>query len=526
MFEKVLNSSTNLVLIFDKNFSLSWTNKAYIEFKKQNNIQNLDEFIQIDIIKSDLQNSDEYEFEHCFNKMYFKVKAVRINTDFALIFNHATDNETLYALKYIDSVTQAGNRTLHVKKIEDFYKQRLSKPSLNMLMFGIDFEHFEKIDYFHSYDIGNTVLTNFVKTLKDLSAEDMVFRISGTQLILMYMYDKNDFDTDAYIKKVVDTFAKPIYIDEENSVQLMTNIGAVVLPKDGKDYQEALTNLTLAYQYSEKRHEKVSISFYKEQFGKDIMKDLQIESKLETVIENDQLELYYQPKIDLKDKKIYGFEALLRWNDPKLGQISPIDFIPVAENAGLIVKIGSWVLEKACLQSNIWLKEGKNFKLSVNVSVRQLQDPNFIKILKKIITKTKVNTSFIELEVTESILSENLEEINDLFGQIKNLGLSISLDDFGTGYSSLSYLRNLPIDILKVDRAFVKNMCTHSQDAAIAKTIVTLAKELSLKVIAEGVEEFEQIEFLENMHCDFVQGFYYYKPMCVKDVEEILKNYK
>ncbi len=393
-----------------------------------------------------------------------------------------------------------------------------------MVVYGIDFRHFDKIDYFYNYDVGNKILATFAKELKALTEEDMVFRISGTQLILMIIYKNKNFNIKKFTKKVVNIFKKPIKIDKKNKMQLLTNIGVVIVPKDANSRASLLKNLTLAFEQAQKKYEKVSIEFYSEILGKKVTRDIKLEQKLKHALKNHNLKLYYQPKIDLKSQKIYGFEALLRWEDPELGCISPIDFIPLAEETGQIVKIGKWVLKQACLQCNIWKKKGYDFTISVNVSIRQLQDPNFIKIFKKVFKKTNVDTSMIDLEITESILDENLEEIIDIFNQIKNLGAHISLDDFGTGYSSLSYLRNLPINILKIDKAFINNVCKDPQDAAIAKTIVSLAKILNLKVIAEGTEKKEQIDFLKHIKCDFAQGFYYCKPRDIETIEALIKT--
>ncbi len=530
MFKKTLDFVDDLVLIYDKNLSLLWANKAFYAFKKTHNIQNLDDFFQIDKIKHNLENKDNsYDFNYSFDEVDFDVKSSYIDEDkkdehILVVFSKTVHEKTIYKLTYTDSLTLAGNRELNVKKIYEFYEKRKSNPKLKMLAFGINFRHFEKIDYFYGFDIGDKILRDIAKSLQALSVDDMVFRISGTQLVMMYEYEDDDFDINAYTKKVIDVFKTPICIDETNTIQLFTNIGVVVLPKDGNSKQDVLKNLMLAYEESKKHYEKVSLVFYKDSFSHKAIKDLDIEKKLEEAIHHNHLELFYQPKIHLKSKKIYGFEALIRWRDPIKGLISPADFIPVAEDTGQIVQIGSWVLKQVCLQSNEWQRQGYNFSISLNVSVRQLQDPNFIDIFTNIVNQTGVDTSLIELEITESILSENLEEIVELFTHIKQLGFSISLDDFGTGYSSLSYLRNIPIDILKVDRSFVKNVCNHSQDAAIAKAIVTLANELSLKVIAEGAEDENQVAFLEDIDCHFVQGFYYYKPMDLDNLAKLIEK--
>ncbi len=531
MFKKALDFVDVLVLLYDENLLLTWENKAFTKFKQENIIQNSDEFIQCEQVKAkhDLNPHKPYCFEHYFNDIGFDVKFTCIDEKnipdkFMITCSPKVDEKTLYQLKYIDSISMVGNRELHVKKLSEFYAKQALNPKLNMIAFGINFKNFEKLDYFFGYDVGNEVLRKIAKSLQQLTAHDMVFRISGTQFVLMYEFEDENFDVNAYTKKVVDIFKKPMQITEETSMQLFTSIGVIVVPQDATNNQDFLKHLALAYAESVKRYEKVSMVFYDKNYGKTIIRNLKLERRLEKALSGNHLELFYQPKIKLKDKSIHGFEALLRWRDPELGFVSPLDFISIAEETGQIVQIGAWVLKQVCLQSNEWKKQGFELKISLNVSIRQLQDPNFFNIFTGILNETKVDVSLIELEITESILSDNLQETIDLFNEIRKLGLSISLDDFGTGYSSLSYLRNIPIDVLKIDKAFVDNVCLHDEDAAIAKTIVALAQALSLQVVAEGVEDEEQVLFLEKINCDLVQGYYYYKPLNLKDTQKLLDN--
>ncbi len=529
MFEKILNLSDDLVLLLNDDFSISWSNLAFCEFQKDYEIEKLSDFIAIDNLHYDFKSKDDvYEFEHFFGGAKFKIKLSRTFKNdkfdtFMLICKKIVCEEIIYDLTYIDPITQGGNRQLNIKRIDDFFEQRVKNPNLKMILFGIDFKHFNRIDYFYGYDVGDKVLRYIVKSLESLSPNAMIGRVSGSTIVAKYIYE-DDGDVEVYTKKVTDIFKQPVIIDENTSVNLLAYIGVVILPQDGKDKHEALKNLSIANREAKKHYEQVSLVFFDNKFNLEIDENLHIEKRLNEAIKNEQFELYYQPKIDLESKKIYGFEALLRWNDPEFGNISPMKFIPVSEYTGQIIQIGAWVLRQVCLQSKIWKKQGYNFKTSLNVSIRQLEDPNFINIVKNTINETKADTSLIELEVTESVLCENLEEIIVLLNKIKKLGFTISLDDFGTGYSSLSYLRKIPIDFLKVDRAFMQNICTHTQDAAIAKAIITLAKELSLKVVAEGAEEKGQIQFLENLYCDYVQGFYYYEPMNLNSVNELLKT--
>ncbi len=527
-YQAISELSSELVLFLDTNLSLQWSNKAFSDFEKDNHINQLDQFIPYRLLKQavdNLNNNDEtYTFEFRFAQSSFKAKFSCLNNDnnkpnFVIVCNNYDD--TVHNLTYIDPVTHTGNRAFNIKKIDEFYEQLVLNPDLHMLVLTIDFNNFGRVDYFYGYKAGDKALKDFAQQLQAFDSSNMVARISGSNLTVMRIFEKN-FAIDDYMKQVVAIFDQPIQINDNESISVSTNIGAVILPKDAHNKSDVIKHLDLAYEQATKRYENVSVVFYQDSFGKDNIKRLEIERNLETAIKNDELELYYQPKVDIKTKQIYAFEALLRWHNSEIGFISPLDFIPVAEDSGQIVQLGLWVIEQVCLQCNKWQARGYNFGVSLNISIRQLQDPLCVKSFKEIIHNTGVDTSLLEFEITESILSESLAEITDLFTQIKELGVSISLDDFGTKYSSLSYLTSLPIDILKIDRSFIKDSCESIKDGAIANVIVSLAKELGLKVVAEGVENYDQVSLLEHMDCDYIQGFYYYKPMTVEQVEKLL----
>ncbi len=529
IYKKAFNLSSDLVLFFDKTLSILWMNKAFKAFKKEHDIDELADFVPYNLLRNAfdafLNSHDTYECEFSFRHLYFDVKFSTTEMDddqFMLVCHSTQHKKTIYELTYVDPITKVGNRTFALKELDEFYEQSALNPDLKMLMLCIGFRNFDRIDYFYSHDVGDRILRHFAQDLQSFKAGNKVFRTSGHGLLLFYKFEEDAFDIDAYVQQVVTIFNKPIQIDEENAIQVLTSIGVVVLPKDAKSTAEALINVNLTNDQSKKLYEKVAVQFYQESFSNKNLTNLTIERRLEDAINNNHLELFYQPKINLAKKQIDGFEALLRWHDPDLGWISPDDFISIAEDTGQIVQIGLWVLKQVCLQSNKWQSQGFNFKLSLNVSIRQLQDPNFFRLFTNIVEETGVDTSLIELEVTESILSESLEEITELFTQIKRLGFSISLDDFGTSYSSLSYLRDLPIDILKIDKSFIKHTCDNAKDMAITKTIVTLSKDLQLQVVAEGVETKEQVSLLESLSCDFIQGFYYYKPLDAKKLESLL----
>ena len=241
-------------------------------------------------------------------------------------------------------------------------------------------------------------------------------------------------------------------------------------------------------------------------------------------MENDELDTYYQPQVDLESGKIVGLEALLRWKHVALGSISPAKFIPLAEETGLIVNIGSWVLRQACLQAIAWQNMGlPPIQIGVNLSIKQLEQRDFLSNLQEILQETNFNPHFLELEITEGMMMNHVSEKIALLNQIRELGVKLSIDDFGTGYSSLSYLKNLPIDTIKIDRTFIECITHNDQDRAIVSLLINLSHSLNLVVIAEGAESREQVDLLRSLGCDLIQGYFFHKALPAEDIEDLLR---
>jgi EAL domain-containing protein (putative c-di-GMP-specific phosphodiesterase class I) len=257
------------------------------------------------------------------------------------------------------------------------------------------------------------------------------------------------------------------------------------------------------------------------------LRRLSLENSLRRGLEREEFVLYYQPQISAKTNKLIGIEALVRWQHPELGLVSPLDFIPIAEATGLIVPLGEWILNTACTQNAKWQRAGlPPMRVGVNLSLRQFQQCNLVETISHILTVADLKPQYLELELTESVLMDNTEMTVETLRNLRVLGIKISIDDFGSGYSSLSYLKNLPIDTLKIDRTFVTDFAADSSDAAIVKTIITLAHNLHLNTIAEGVETEEQAILLSDLGCDEMQGYLFSKPLSVKDLESFLSKQK
>jgi EAL domain-containing protein (putative c-di-GMP-specific phosphodiesterase class I) len=297
-------------------------------------------------------------------------------------------------------------------------------------------------------------------------------------------------------------------------------MGITVFPDDGVETSILLKNADTAM-YSAKYNGKAKYSFFNKSMSEVVVRRVEIEKGLRRALQNNELEIYYQPQIDIINNKIKGFEALLRWTSSELGGISPAEFIPVAEQSGLIIPMGDWLIKTVYLQNNLWKSKGYLYDtIAINLSAIQLQNDKFEETLKNIIAETKINPRFVELEITESILMKDFDNSVKLLTEIRDLGINIALDDFGTGYSSLSYLKQLPINTLKIDKSFIDNIVTNERERAIVDGIIQLAQKIDLDVIAEGVETKEQIKLLQSMGCNQIQGYYFSKPLPANEIEE------
>jgi EAL domain-containing protein (putative c-di-GMP-specific phosphodiesterase class I) len=301
-------------------------------------------------------------------------------------------------------------------------------------------------------------------------------------------------------------------------------VGVSIFPEDGLDATTLLKNADAAM-YKAKDDGKNSYQFYKEEMTEKAFERLLMENSLRQALENEEFVVHYQPQVDTITEKIVGMEALVRWNHPSMGLVPPSKFIPLAEETGLIVKLDRWVMKTAMKQITKWNLENLYEKfVSLNLSIKQLEEKDFIEFLQKTLKETKCSPSFIELEITESQIMKDAKKCIQILNSVKELGIAISIDDFGTGYSSLSYLKKFPISKIKIDQSFVKDIPNDEDDIALVKVIISIAKNLNLSTIAEGVETNEQKEFMLKHGCDKIQGYFYSKPICAEKMEELLEK--
>jgi len=385
----------------------------------------------------------------------------------------------------------------------------------------IDLDHFKFINDSLGHHIGDQVLKVIATRLKSCMREnDTVARHGGDEFVVVI-----DHSDEAVISmlmpRLLACVAEPIMVGERE-LQVTCSIGFSLYPIDGLDADTLLKNADAAM-YRAKEQGRNNVQFYTEELNQKIRQRLSMESMLRHALERDEFSLHYQPQVALQTGCVIGVEALIRWTHAPEGVIAPADFIPLAEELGLIVPIGEWVLQTACRQMKTWQDAGlPKISVAVNLSARQFKQKNLVEMIAGVLRETGLAPRYLDIELTESAMMHDVESAVVTLGELKEMGIKLSIDDFGTGYSSLSYLKRFPIDVLKIDQSFVRDITSNADDAAIARSIITLAHSLKLKVIAEGVETKGQMNYLATHHCDVIQGYYYSKPMSAAACEQWL----
>ncbi|QFR49049.1 EAL domain-containing protein [Sulfurimonas lithotrophica] len=421
-------------------------------------------------------------------------------------------------LAHYDTLTQIPNRVLFKDRIEQAIA-KAKRHKNKFALFYIDLDEFKHINDSFGHDMGDEILKVIVLRINTvLRKEDTFARLGGDEftIILEELQDINSITVIA--DKIIDTIKKPIDING-NVFKVSTSIGISIYPKDATDKSNLIKYSDIAM-YKAKSMGKDNYQFYSEDMSNYSYNRIKMKQSLDFALENNEFEVYYQPQINAKTNELSGMEALIRWNHPEDGYIAPLDFLPLAEEIGMIIEIDQWVMKTAMKQMLIWNEQGYNpVILSLNLSIKHLQHENFVSMLKSNLEETGCKPEWIELEVTESHIMSNYEESIAKLKEINKLGIRISMDDFGTGYSSLSHLKLLPIDKLKIDKSFVNDIPEDEEDVAIIKAIIALCKSLDLTVLAEGVETDKQSGFLVENGCSYIQGYLYGKPQSNKDFE-------
>lgn len=432
---------------------------------------------------------------------------------------HKQAEEYMMRLVSHDQLTDLPNRSLFVDRLgQAIFAARRAGTLVGVFLLNLD--NFKDVNSAFSRNIGDRILQVVAERLKEaLRESDTIARFSGDEFAILLDNIKELLNLISVTDKIRQIFAAPICIDE-HEIYISTSIGISVFPDNGGAPNILLQNADLALSHA-KRKGKNTFQFYSPEMEAHALARVSLAAEMHHALQSQTFILHYQPQINLHDETMRGVEALIRWPHPSGKLISPGEFIPIAEETGLIVPLGEWVLHKACQQSRTWVDTHQApLTMAVNISEKQLHKPNFTEIVKRILNETGLPPEQLELELTENIILQNQYIAHDLFFSLKDLGVNLAVDDFGTGYSTLSQLSRLPLDILKIDRSFVSRVIREKKDAVIVAGIMSIARELGLKVIAEGVEEEEQMQFFRTQGCDIIQGFYYSKPVDAQKVVE------
>ena len=433
--------------------------------------------------------------------------------------------EDLAYLSHHDQLTGLANRTMFQIRLT----RALARASRNRQIVGVmfmDLDRFKSISETFGHTVGDLFLKAVAKRLEGCMRDtDTVGRWGGDEFTFILEGISDIQYVTAAAERVVQTMDAPFNL-EGHEVFATTSIGITVYPHDGDD-MDTLTKNADAAMYRAKDRGRNNYQFYAPEMNAKALERLSLESSLRRALERDEFLIYYQPRVDINTGLVVGMEGLLRWNNAELGMVSPDQFIPLAEETGLIAPIGDWVLRSACSQTREWQREGlTSLKVSVNLSARQFRQKDLTDTVSQVLRDTGLDPDCLELELTEGVLMDDTKASSSTLSDLKALGLGISIDDFGTGYSSLSYLKLFSLDTLKIDQSFVRDITTDPDSAAIANSVIALARSLRLRVVAEGVETEEQLSFLDNQDCDEIQGYLFSPPLAANDFRKLVQSGK
>lgn len=428
-------------------------------------------------------------------------------------------------LAYFDSLTHLPNRTLLEDRVGQALVHSERHPEVSQFaLLCIDLDHFKNINDSLGHSAGDIILRDAAARMQTcVRRVDTVSRLGGDEFVALLHETGRDGAMEV-ARKLMQVLAYP-YILLDKELTVTPSIGISLYPQDGSNFETLLQHAGTAM-YQAKLGGRNDFRFFAHDMNTAALERLMLENSLRQAVNRGEFQLVYQPQISLSDGSMVGAEALLRWQHPELGQVSPGQFIPVAEASGLIVPIGNWVLREACAQLRRWRDQGlPPFTLGVNISASQFRQPHFARQVAAVLDEFGINPSQLELELTESIIMGDADSTISTLGQLKQLGVKLSIDDFGTGYSSLAYLKRFPMDRLKVDQSFIRDIAANADDWAIVNAIVSLGHSLRLEVVAEGVETNEQLDVLQKRRCDVAQGYHFSRPLTVEHFTRFIGQY-
>jgi diguanylate cyclase (GGDEF)-like protein/PAS domain S-box-containing protein len=540
LFAKCIESISDAVVIFNRQFITVDINKAYQRITGKNKSQMLGESLKFDQypekfcqkVKIQLINDGSWQGEiesvRDNGELYLTDLTIDVIRDenrnishFVGVFSDITKRKEteveLRTLANSDKLTGLPNRSYFQAN-----QSKLVKNKSRHALLVFDLDHFKKINDSLGHQVGDVLLCAVSqRLLKIASLQDTVYRLGGDEFSFI-IENTNDIHTiTSLAKKILTTIAQPLKIRNQEIV-LTGSIGIVIYPEDGLTPHELLKNADTAM-YHAKDLGGNKYQFFNESMNKKAVKRLQVESLIRRGLKDDLFCVYYQPKIEIATGKIAGMEALVRFETPNKGLISPIVFIPIAEETGQIIDIGEVVLRKSCFATKKWVDAGLfDGRMAVNLSAVQFTQPNLVAVIASILMETKLPAKYLELEITEGTVMHSPQKAINTMLKIRDMGIHLSLDDFGTGYSSLAYLKKFPLNTLKIDKAFIDDIEHSEQGRNMVATIVTIAHNLDMHVVAEGVETSQQLTFLSGLKCEQIQGYLYSKPLKEKDLTKYL----
>lgn len=537
--EVAFENATNGIVVMSEQARILRVNKSYLKqsgYSEQDLMGCTPKSLQNNHIWQTLKRTDQWSDEVTSYRKSGEAYQEKVSISavknlynevlyFVAHFTEVIDSElTQHRLNELvnhDPLTNLPNRRLFNELLEHAIK-RAEREKHQIALLFVDLDRFKKINDSLGHLIGDKLLYEVSSRIRDAVREsDIVARLGGDEFLVMMDMIKQPKDAALIAEKII--YALQVeFVIEGKEIFIGASVGISIFPKDGTDVNSLIKASDIAM-FQVKNLGKNSHCFYSEELSKNAVERFTLEGELRHALERRQFEVHYQPQISLLTGEIIGAEALIRWKHPTLGMVSPARFIPIAEETGLIVQIGEWVLRQAAKQAIEWIKDGCTMQwISVNVSGIQIMRSNFYDTIYGILIETDCNPSLLELEITESTVMQNTEFVINTFNNIKKLGVKVAIDDFGTGYSSLSNLKRLPLSKIKIDQSFVRGLPNDVNDAAITNTINAMARNLGFSVIAEGVETSAQADFLKNMGCEEAQGYLYGRPISTQEFSALL----
>ncbi len=565
LYKMMVNASLDSITLIDRNYTYKIVTDAYVKARqlKKNEIINHtvpdvwgDQIFE-EIIKPKLDECfggktvshiAAYEFKKkqidYIETVYTPCFTSGPEATYAVVLSHnitelSKSQEKIESLAYHDALTGLPSRPLFLDRL---YREiiKAERNGASVAVFFFDLDEFKKTNDTFGHSAGDELLANVGKRLKEnirksdtlsrpggiinvnkSNHAEYLARIGGDEFTFILPNISDKRVTTRIAERILNLFKEPFQI-LDREIFISTSIGIAFYPEDGNDVETLIKNADTAM-YKAKASGKNNFKYYSPEMNLKAKERIELETKLRYAIKNQEFQIYYQPQYNLDSAQMIGVEALIRWNDKELGLVSPKDFIPLAEETGMIIEIGDWVIQSACKQGKIWHDRGfSNLNLGVNLSVRQFYDPNLVDKIKFAIKTSRFDPSCLELEITETAMMHDTDRAVSIMNDLKETGVKISLDDFGTGYSSLVHLKLFHVDTLKIDQVFIRNADLNGRDGAIISSMIDMCHKLNIKAVAEGVETLESLSFLKDKKCHLAQGFFFSPPMPVDKLEDLL----